>query len=134
MTGSSCSGSQTSSSRLARPHTGMSTMPERIVASALWFWLAAFAQVGAHRWRALVALLISGKLFCLLGVLLVFAPRPLYLHATLQEGHAALADQQLAGLLMVVACPLSYVLAGVVIATRWVVGLADAGRRAQAVP
>jgi putative membrane protein len=107
-----------------------------LIASALWFWLAAFGQVGAHRWRALVALLISGKLFCLLGVLLVFAPRLLYpAHALLHAdaGHAqALADQQLAGLLMVVACPLSYVLAGVIIAARWVVGLADAGRQAPA--
>jgi putative membrane protein len=103
-----------------------------LLASALWFWLATFSQPGARRWRALVALLVCGKLFCLLGVLLVFAPRPLYLpHAALHDGagHAALADQQLAGLLMVVACPLSYVLAGIVIAARWLGDVADVGRQ-----
>jgi putative membrane protein len=108
-----------------------------LLASALWFWLATFGQVGVHRWRALAALLVSGKLFCLLGVLLVFAPRPLYLsygQLHVGIGHIdALADQQLAGLLMVLACPLSYVLAGVVIAARWVMGMADAGGRASAV-
>jgi len=30
-----------------------------------------------------------------------------------------LADQQMAGLLMLVACPLTYVLAAIVIAARW---------------
>lgn len=96
-----------------------------LFASALWFWLAAFLQSGASRWRAIVAMLITGKLFCLLGILFVFAPRPLYAGLMHDHGgdiglaHSALADQQLAGLLMVVACPLTYVLAGVVIAARW---------------
>ena len=49
----------------------------------------------------------------MLGALLVFAPRPIY-----SSGHHGfdLADQQLAGLLMLAACPLSYVLAAIVIA------------------
>jgi putative membrane protein len=104
-----------------------------LLASALWFWLATFSQAGARRWRALAALLVCGKLFCLLGVLLVFAPRPLYLpHVELHVGAGyaeAVADQQLAGLLMVVACPLSYVLAGIIIAARWLGDVADVGRR-----
>jgi putative membrane protein len=72
------------------------------------------------------ALLISGKLACLLGALLIFAPR-LLLTSTV-SGHnmhhgpvdhaTALADQHLAGLLMVVACPLSYVLTAVVLAAQ----------------
>jgi putative membrane protein len=71
-------------------------------------------------------LLVTGKLFCLLGALLVFAPRSLYL---LQNGHEAhfgpitIEDQQLAGLLMLLACPLSYLLAGVVIASRAIFAL-----------
>ena len=91
--------------------------------TALLFWSAVFSQRGLHRWRSLLALLITGKLFCLLGVLLVFAPRLLY--APLSHGHDVpaispmLADQQFAGLMMIVACPLSYVLAAILIAARW---------------
>ncbi len=91
--------------------------------TALFFWSAVLSQDGRHRWRALLVLLITGKLFCLLGVLLVFAPRLLY--APLLHGHDAsgvppmLADQQFAGLMMIVACPLSYVLAAVLIAAQW---------------
>jgi putative membrane protein len=92
-----------------------------LFASALFFWSAVFLQDGPHRWRGVLVLLVTGKLFCLLGVLLVFAPRLLY--APLAHGPAALsptlADQQFAGLLMVVACPSSYVLAAIVIASRW---------------
>lgn len=88
-----------------------------LFASALWFWRAVLGQKGGRRWRGLLALLLTGKLYCLLGVLLVFAPRPLY------PGHASapvlLTDQQQAGLLMTVACPLSYVLAAVIIAAGW---------------
>lgn len=96
------------------PHAAMQAL---LFAAALWFWLAVFATAGERRWRALLALLVTSKLFCLLGVLLTFAPRPLYEHGT---GHAVtMADQQLAGLLMIVACPASYLLAAVVIAVRW---------------
>jgi putative membrane protein len=92
-------------------------------AAALWFWLAVILDRSAMRWRALLALLLTGKLFCLLGVLLVLAPRVLYGAAS----HIDLADQQLAGLLMVVACPLSYVVAAVVVAA---FGLRDLTRGA----
>jgi putative membrane protein len=105
-----------------------------LLAVAIWFWLAVFAQHGAARWRAMVALLVTGKLFCLLAALLVFSPRVLYPHA-LAHGHAALADpladQHLAGLLMLVLCPLTYVLGGVVIAERWLRELRDDDRAAQ---
>jgi len=94
-----------------------------LLGTALCFWLSVLAQHGAARWRALVALLLTGKLFCLLAALLVLAPRLLY-PATVHGDHAAesasaLADQQLAGLLMIAACPLTYVLAAVVITARW---------------
>ena len=102
--------------------------------AALWFWCAVLSAVGNRRWRAIFALLLTGKLFCLLGVLLVFAPRALYPALTATHGRGAsslvgpaLADQQLAGLLMVVACPLSYVLAGTIIAARWVTQLDATG-------
>lgn len=97
-------------------------MQVTLLAAALWFWTMIVAQVRASRWRAIVALLITGKLVCMLGAVLTFAPRPLYAFG---PGHPAahvaetLTDQQLAGLLMLAACPLTYVLAGVVIAARW---------------
>jgi putative membrane protein len=86
------------------------------------------AQAGAARWLAMGALLITGKLFCLLGVLLVFTPRLIYPELASVRDAAALSDQQLAGLTMIVACPASYVLAGIVIAWRWLheLGAAEA--------
>ena len=88
-----------------------------LLAAASWFWWT-IIDAGERRWQAILSLLVTGKLFCLLGVLLVFAPRVLY--GGLASGHAgALADQQLAGLLMLIACPATYVAAGVVVAARW---------------
>jgi putative membrane protein len=106
-------------------------------AAALWFWLAILADRSAMRWRALFALLLTGKLFCLLGVLIVFAPRLLYGEAVAHGLHVAdrdtaLADQHLAGLMMVAVCPLTYVLAGVVIAARWLSDLARASEPSRA--
>ena len=98
-----------------------------LIGAALWFWHSVILAAERSSWRALGALLITGKLFCLLGVLLAFASRPLYSQAALaHSGHSAhinagmlLPDQQFAGLLMLIACPLTYVLAGVIIAARW---------------
>ncbi len=106
-------------------------MQGSLLLAASWFWSAVFAG-REPRWRAILALLVTGKLVCLLGVLLVFAPRALY--GGLAAGHAGsagtlLADQQLAGLLMLVACPATYVAAGIVIAARWL-GRIDAAPRA----
>ena len=85
--------------------------------AALWFWLAVLRISAAHSWRPVLALLVTSKLFCLLGVLLVFAPRGLY------GGHAAIADQQTAGLLMIIACPATYLLAGLIVTARWFTAL-----------
>jgi putative membrane protein len=91
--------------------------------ASLWFWWAVLTQRHGARWRALFALLVSGKLFCLLAVLLVFAPRFFYgehgAHSHGGPDFDQLADQHLAGVLMLVVCPLSYVAAAVVIAARW---------------
>ncbi|WP_246727806.1 cytochrome c oxidase assembly protein [Chelativorans sp. Marseille-P2723] len=108
-------------------------MHASLFAAALWFWRCVMEDAEEVRWKALGALLVTGKLFCLLGVLLAFAPRVLYPRAAeLWTGshHVAegvlLPDQQLAGLIMLAVCPLTYVLAGVVIAARW---LRDIERR-----
>lgn len=84
-----------------------------LLLAALLFWLAVLALPSDRRWHALAALLLTGKLVCLLAALLVFAPRALY------GGHHAgsVDDQQLAALLMIIACPLSYLVAAVVIAS-----------------
>jgi len=93
-----------------------------LFATALGFWWIVLAQPPERSWCSLFTLLVTGKLFCLLGALLVFAPRPLYPSVHAHAGPAGmvmLEDQQLAGMLMLVACPLSYVFAGIVIAARW---------------
>jgi putative membrane protein len=84
--------------------------------SALWFWWSLLRLAGGARWHAIAALLMTGKFACLLGVLLTFSPR--LLHATAGLHAASLSDQQFAGLLMITACPLSYLVAGVILAAR----------------
>jgi putative membrane protein len=94
-----------------------------LFAVALWFWRSLLRLAPSRQWQAIPALLLTGKLVCLLGVLMVFAPRLLY---DVPGGHAmhvygapsGMADQQFAGLLMVVACPLSYLVAGVIFAVQ----------------
>lgn len=98
-----------------------------LVLAAAWFWLAIASMPAVARWRSIFALLITGKLFCLLGALLVFSPRVLFgAHHGPMAG--ALADQQMAGLIMLVACPLTYVLAGVWLTARWFLALEAQGR------
>lgn len=100
-----------------------------LTAGSAMFWIAV-AQAGARRrWGAVGALLVTGKLACLLGALMLFAPRDLYtlpalVFALCSVAPSSLADQQLAGMMMLAACPLSYVLAAVVL-TVDAVGAAD---------
>jgi putative membrane protein len=91
-----------------------------LLAGATLFWLALLTCRGSDRWRAIFALLITGKVACLLGALLIFAPQAVYAHHGMPGD---VTDQQVAGLLMIVACPLSYVVAGVVLAAQWLAGL-----------
>ncbi|MBI5013336.1 MAG: cytochrome c oxidase assembly protein [Methylocystis sp.] len=109
------------------------SMHASLLAAALLFWLAILGDTGVARWRGVAALAITGKLACLLGVLLVFAPRVLDTSAASWEAttEMMLADQRLAGLLMLAACPASYVLSGVWIASRWLLALEDDRLRAR---
>lgn len=91
-----------------------------LAGAAFWFWSAV---ISAPDWKGLIAVLLTGKLVCLLGALLIFAPRDLYrldglVLALCSTGPSSLADQQLAGLLMITACPLSYLVTGVALAAR----------------
>jgi putative membrane protein len=83
-----------------------------LLLAAMAFWVSVFSLSGQARWQAIPALLLTGKLVCLLAALLVFSPRALYTSAS----HAVngLDDQYLAGLLMIAACPLCYLVAAVV--------------------
>ena len=100
-------------------------MQASLLAASLTFWLAILSEKGVFRWRSVVALLLTGKLSCLLGILLLFAPRLLFAVVSVghdhvvTDGDAMLADQRLAGLLMLMACPFCYVLAGIAIAAKW---------------
>lgn len=98
------------------------TLHAALFLAALLFWLALLTISAASRWQTIPALLLTGKLACLLAALLIFAPRTLYDsagHLAHAAGHfsalRALDDQQLGGLLMITACPLSYLVAAVII-------------------
>lgn len=112
-------------------HAAMASVASRIAAMgclllvAVWFWECVLRQLPLKRWRSVLALLVTGKLYCLLGVLLLFAPRVIVSHGI--AGPAALADQQSAGLLMLIACPLTYIAAAVLLCVRWLdeLGISD---------
>jgi putative membrane protein len=98
-------------------HQIASIVPQAVLfALAVWFWRCV---IGQGRWHAVAALLVTGKLACLLGALLIFAPRSIYASHDHQSPIASmLADQQLAGLLMIAACPLGYVLPAILLTAR----------------
>jgi putative membrane protein len=118
------------SSNHAFAHALMSTL---LLGASLAFWLAILAATGAARWRGIFGLAATGKLSCLLGALLLLAPRVLNLDDSLglaaRDPEAALFDQRLAGLLMLAACPLCYVLTGVKLAVDWLRELEAHGSR-----
>jgi putative membrane protein len=104
-------------------HAWHGLMSVSLLVAAVWYWSAVVRLDPGQQWRAVVSLLVTAKLFCLLGVLYVFAPRALYpdiaVHHIASEPPARLADQHLAGLIMLTLCPLTYVLCGVWVAARW---------------
>ena len=77
------------------------------------FWVSVIAAARTGRAGSIAAPLISGKVFCLLAALLVFAERAVF------GPLVSIADQQAAGLVMLIACPITYVGASLVIVTKW---------------
>src|SRR3546814_2902789 len=66
--------------------------------AAVLFWALLLASSATSRWSGLAALLLTGKLACLLGALLIFAPRDLYSlpgvsFALCSTGPSTLADR-----------------------------------------
>jgi putative membrane protein len=104
-------------------------MSGSLYTSGVWFWSAVYGTSARHRWQSAMALLLTGKLFCLFAAILVFSPRPLFTGsgAHLHHGHgdalADIDDQQLAGLIMITVCPLTYVAAGLVVVARWIAAM-----------
>lgn len=92
-----------------------------LLIAAVAFWCAVLVSA-ARPWQTILALLLSGKLACLLGALLVFSPRLLIDAGSgaevIADADRAISDQHLAGLLMLAACPLSYILAAIVLASQ----------------
>lgn len=91
---------------------GMLWLQASLFAAASVFWYCIAGLGPARAWHAIAALLVTGKLFCLVAVILAFAPRPLYHMMTL-------ADQQLAGLIMITLCPLTYIASALLLCRRW---------------
>jgi putative membrane protein len=108
------------------------TMQITLAGSALLLWsgvLAMAAPLGA----SLAVLLGSIVQMGLLGALITFAPAPLYaphLLSTEPFGLSALADQQLAGLIMWVPAVLPYLAAALALLSRWLAHAARAGHAA----
>jgi len=95
-------------------------MQASLFAVALLFWKGIF-DYARPVWHRIFALLITAKLFCLLGAAFVFSRRTLYPAFGNPEawGLTALEDQHLAGLLMVSSCALIYVAAAIALFARW---------------
>lgn len=94
-----------------------------LLAASFAFWACLIESGRRQCWQTLAALLLTGKLACLLGALMIFAQRDLYglpglMLVLCSTGPSTLDDQHLAGLLMITACPLSYLVAGLIQATR----------------
>jgi putative membrane protein len=96
-------------------------MQMSLFAAALLFWRAILRSRGRSAWPSIFALLATAKVFCLLGAILVFSRRALYpVFGDPQAWElSALEDQQLAGLLMVSSCAVTYVAAAIALFARW---------------
>lgn len=94
--------------------------------AALLFWCCVVGRPIRHAWQTIFALLVTAKMFCLLGAVLAFSRAPLFaLHGAPERwGLSALEDQQLAGLLMIGSCAAVYVAAAVVLFVKWLVAMA----------
>lgn len=88
-----------------------------LLLTAVAFWGVLIAAY-ERPWQGILGLLMSGKFACLLGALLVFSHHPIIHlptaeHSGMPGMGTLIDDQQLAGLLMLAACPISYILAAI---------------------
>lgn len=102
-----------------------------LLVAAVLFWRSIVNASRARPFWSVAALLVTGKLYCLYGVLLVFASRQLFADAGHHHHAITSSDQQLAGLIMISACPLTYIAAAVAIVVRWMQTIDAAARMEQ---
>jgi putative membrane protein len=102
-------------------------MKVSLFVAAVAFWRAILRTGRRSAWPPILALMITAKLFCLLGAAFVFSRRALYPHIGNPErwGFTALEDQHLAGLLMVSSCALIYVAAAIALFAAWLFRTGD---------
>jgi putative membrane protein len=103
-------------------HAGLIAEQSMFLAAGLLMWISAFGGAPGLPGRVgsgIVALLLTSMHMTLLGALLALAPRPLYVHMATSSSHdAALAQQQLGGVLMLAIGGTSYLAGGLVLAAR----------------
>ena len=97
-----------------------------LFAVALLFWMSVIASARSGRASSIAALLLTGKVLCLLAALMVFSDRVVFGHGIL------LPDQHAAGLAMLIACPLAYVGASVVIVAKWLSAMSQPAQQTPA--
>ncbi|MCP3736245.1 cytochrome c oxidase assembly protein [Sphingomonas sp. RP10(2022)] len=93
--------------RLADHHPGWLILEQAsFLVAGLLLWSAVLAP--RHRAAGVGALLVTSMHMTLLGALIGLAPRPLYMH----HGADALADQQIAGVVMLLVGGIAYLAGG----------------------
>lgn len=89
--------------------------------AGFWLWATALARDAQGRLargpEGILALLLTATHMTLLGVLLALAPRPLFTHGG-HAGPAALADQELGGIVMLVVGGVAYLAGGLFLLAR----------------
>lgn len=93
-------------------------MQASFLLAGLVFWLGVLPKTAARRGPAVFWIFMTVMHVGLLGGLITFAPNPLY-------AGVALADQQLAGLIMWIGGGAIYLVAGVAVAAFWLTGVAQ---------
>lgn len=101
-------------------------MHASLICVASVFWGSIAGSDRHHAIEAIAALLLTGKLVCLGGVILIFAPRPLSLGMVHAHAHDIIGDQQLAGLVMLTTCSLTYMSAAIILFWRWLADIRSA--------
>jgi len=94
-------------------------MQVTLLAVSLNFWIQVLRMNRRKPWLCAASLMVSGKVFCLLAAVMLFAPQPAFHGGHIGVAATSLHDQQTAGLIMLAVCPLIYVISGIVLIARW---------------
>lgn len=97
----------------------MLAMQVTLFAVSVNFWMQGLRMNRRKPWLFAASLMVSGKIFCLLAAVMLFAPQPAFHVEHMGVAATSLYDQQTAGLIMLAVCPLIYVISGIVLIARW---------------